>query len=209
VVIKPSGVDYAAMRAEDMVVVDLAGDTVEGRLRPSSDTPSHIALYRAWPEIGGVTHTHSARAVMFAQARRPIPCFGTTHADAFHGPVPVTRPLTKSEVVGDYEANTGAVILEEFAPSPGKPSPLEVPAVLVANHGPFTWGRDATDAVRNAVMLEAVAEMALGTLQLAPRAGPVPEYVLEKHWSRKHGPAAYYGQKAGAPVPSKRPRLRR
>jgi L-ribulose-5-phosphate 4-epimerase len=195
VVIKPSGVGYDALRASDLSVVDLDGKVVAGRLRPSSDTPTHLALYRAWPEVGGIVHTHSAHAVMFAQACRPIPCLGTTHADAFHGTVPVTRPLTDAEVAGAYEASTATVILEAFAPRPGKPSPVEMPAVLVANHGPFAWGADAAGAVRSAVSLEAVAQMALGTYRLAPDAPPAPACILEKHWARKHGPGAYYGQK--------------
>ena len=194
VVIKPSGVGYAALRARDLAVVDLGGRVVEGRFRPSSDTPTHLALYRAWPTVGGIVHTHSAHAVTFAQACRPLPCLGTTHADGFHGEVPVTRPLTRAEVEGRYEEATGAVILEQFAPNAGRPDPLERPAVLVAQHGPFAWGRDADDAVTSAVTLEAVAAMALGTYQLAPDTPPVPEYILEKHWSRKHGPGAYYGQ---------------
>ena len=190
VVIKPSGVAYDAMKAEDMVVTDLDGRVVEGALRPSSDLPTHVALYRAWPDIGGVVHTHSCHATMFAQACREIPCLGTTHADHFHGPVPVTRMLTEAEVTGDYEANTGAVIIERFR----ELTQAHVPAVLAANHGPFAWGASAREAVHNAVALEAVARMALGTLQLNPGSGPIPPYVLEKHFGRKHGPNAYYGQ---------------
>jgi L-ribulose-5-phosphate 4-epimerase len=203
-VIKPSGVGYDALRARDLAVVDLDGRVVEGRCRPSSDTPTHLALYRAWRDVGGIVHTHSTHAVMFAQACRPIPCLGTTHADAFHGAVPVTRPLTDADVAGAYEANTAAVILEAFAPNPGRPSPLEMPAVLVANHGPFAWGKDAAGAVQSAVSLEAVARMALGTYRIAPDTPPAPASLLEKHWSRKHGPGAYYGQKAGAPRKPKR-----
>lgn len=192
VAIKPSGVPYDTMTAADMVVVDLDGRTVEGRYRPSSDLPTHLALYVAWPQIGGVVHTHSPHATMFAQACRPIPCFGTTHADHFHGPVPVTRVLTKRDVADDYEANTGEVIVECFA----EINPLHVPAVLVATHGPFTWGHAALDAVHNAVALEQVAQMALGTLQLNGDSDPVPAHILAKHFSRKHGPHAYYGQTA-------------
>lgn len=195
VVIKPSGVTYDRLRARDMVVVDLTGKVVEGRLRPSSDTLTHLALYRAWAEIGGVTHTHSSYAVMFAQACRPLECYGTTHADGFHGAVPITRPLTEKEVKEAYEANTGVVILEQFAPHAGKPQPLEMPGVLVANHGPFAWGKDAQASVEHAVMLEACAKMALGTLILAPKTPPVPQHILDKHYFRKHGPGAYYGQK--------------
>jgi len=190
VVIKPSGVAYDAMTAADMVVTDLDGAVVEGKLRPSSDLPTHLALYRAWPAVGGIVHTHSDHATMFAQACREIPCFGTTHADHFHGPVPVTRLLTAAEVAGDYEAATGAVIVERF----GALDPAHVPAVLVAGHGPFAWGPDAPRAVQNALALEAVARMARGTLQLNPAAGPIPAYIIEKHFSRKHGPKAYYGQ---------------
>ena len=190
-VIKPSGVPYDGMTVADLVVVDLAGRTVEGRYRPSTDLPSHLALYAAWPSIGGVVHTHSTYATAFAQAGQPIPCFGTTHADHFHGAVPLTRKLTKREVAGDYEANTGKVIVECFSGS----DPLHMPAVLVANHGPFSWGRDARDAVHNAVALEEVARMALATRQLNPRARPVASYLLEKHFDRKHSPSAYYGQR--------------
>jgi L-ribulose-5-phosphate 4-epimerase len=199
VVIKPSGVGYDALRARDMAVVDLDGKVVEGRFRPSSDAPTHLALYRAWRDVGGIVHTHSAHAVMFAQACRPIPCLGTTHADAFHGTVPVTRSLTDAETAGAYEANTAAVILEQFAPNRGKPHPLEMPGVLVARHGPFAWGEDAGKAVQSAVSLEAVARMALGTYRLAPDTPPAPASLLEKHWSRKHGAAAYYGQKPNRP----------
>ncbi len=191
VAIKPSGVPYDTMTATDMVVIDLDGRTVEGRYRPSSDLPTHLALYVAWPTIGGVVHTHSTHATMFAQAGSAIPCFGTTHADHFHGPVPVTRVLTEREVLDDYEANTGEVIVERFA----RIDPLHVPAVLVATHGPFTWGRDAAEAVHNAVALEEVARMALGTLQINADCEPVPAHILDKHFSRKHGPHAYYGQK--------------
>jgi L-ribulose-5-phosphate 4-epimerase len=190
VAIKPSGVPYEALTADNIVVVDLDGRALEGRQRPSSDLPTHLALYAAWPAIGGVAHTHSAHATMFAQANAPIPCFGTTHADHFYGPVPVTRLLTEREVADDYEANTGEVIIERFAAL----DPLHVPAALVAGHGPFTWGRDAREAVVNAVALEEVARMALGTLRLDPRVAPLPNHILAKHFSRKHGPKAYYGQ---------------
>jgi len=192
VAIKPSGVPYEGMTWQDIVVVDLDGRIVEGKRRPSSDLPTHLALYVAWPAIGGVVHTHSTHATMFAQACRPIPCLGTTHADHFHGPVPVTRVLTEREVVGDYEANTGEVIIERFA----ELDPLHVPAVLVGTHGPFTWGRDVLEAVHNAVALEQVARMALGTVQINAGVKPIPAHILAKHFSRKHGPKAYYGQKA-------------
>ncbi len=191
VVIKPSGVDYDQMNPGHMVVVDLEGNVVEGDLRPSTDTPSHVVLYKHFDGIGGVTHTHSPQATMFAQARAEIPCFGTTHADHFFGPVPVTRPLTPEEVETAYEANTGVVIVERFA----EINPVEMPAALVAGHGAVTWGHDAADAVTNAVALEAVARMAIGTLTIRPDAPALESYVLNKHYQRKHGEDAYYGQK--------------
>jgi L-ribulose-5-phosphate 4-epimerase len=191
VVIKPSGVPYDEMRPEDMVVVDLEGNVREGKLRPSSDTPTHVLLYRQFAAIGGIAHTHSRFATMFAQARAEIPCLGTTHADYFAGPVPVTRPLTEQEVAAAYEANTGQVIVERFS----RLDPAEMPAVLVAGHAPFAWGRNGAKAVENAAVLEAVAEMALGTLQIRPDAPRLERYVLEKHFRRKHGLEAYYGQK--------------
>jgi L-ribulose-5-phosphate 4-epimerase len=173
-----------------MVVVDLDGRVLEGSLRPSSDTPTHVLLYRHFAGVGGITHTHSRHATMFAQARREIPCLGTTHADHFFGAVPVTRPLTAAEVEADYEGNTGQVIVERFADL----DPRAMPAVLVAGHAPFTWGKNAADSVKNAVALEAVAEMALGTWLLNPQAPRLEDYVLDKHYQRKHGPNAYYGQ---------------
>ena len=191
VVIKPSGVEYEKLTIKDMVVLDLKGDIVEGKRRPSSDTPTHIELYRAFPSIGGIAHSHSEYATVFAQACREIPCFGTTHADAFHGAVPVTRFLTKDEVGSGYELNTGKVIVERFS----KLNPMEIPGILVAGHAPFTWGTDALDAVKNNLMLERVASMALRTLALNPKLSPLPDYLLEKHFSRKHGPGSYYGQK--------------
>ncbi|HEY3395047.1 MAG TPA: L-ribulose-5-phosphate 4-epimerase AraD, partial [Lacipirellulaceae bacterium] len=178
VVIKPSGVSYDKMRAEQMVVVDLAGSVVEGDLRPSSDTPTHVLLYQHFASIGGITHTHSRYATTFAQARLEIPCCGTTHADHFYGPVPVTRPLTKAEVDEAYEANTGRVIIERF----GNLDPAAMPAVLVAGHAPFTWGRSVAESVKNAVALEAVAEMALGVQQIMRHAPALEPYVLEKHY---------------------------
>jgi L-ribulose-5-phosphate 4-epimerase len=192
-VIKPSGVPYDVLQPEQLVVVSLeSGDVVEGDLRPSSDTPTHLRLYRAYPEIGGVVHTHSTCATSWAQAGRSIPALGTTHADHFHGAVPVTRQMTDSEVAGDYEAETGSVIvetLERLELSAG-----EMLAVLVASHGPFTWGRDAQEAADNATALEAVATMAIRTLVLDPQVQPMAQYLLERHFRRKHGPGAYYGQ---------------
>ena len=191
VAIKPSGVAYDAMTAEDIVVVDLEGHAVEGTLRPSSDLPTHLALYRAFPTVGGIVHTHSPKAVAWAQARRGIPAFGTTHADHFHGAVPCTRELTPAEVADDYELNTGRVIEERFHDLDAE----AFPGVLVAGHGPFTWGPTPRKAVENAVALEQIAAMALDTLRLDPDAEPAPSYVLDKHYFRKHGPGAYYGQK--------------
>ena len=190
VIIKPSGVPYDGMTAEDMVVVDLDGRVVEGSLRPSSDLPTHLALYRAFPSVGGIVHTHSPKAVAWAQARRAIPAFGTTHADHFHGPVPCTRPLTADEVAEAYERNTGRVIVERFRDL----DPVALPGVLVAGHGPFAWGPTPRKAVENAVALEQIAAMALDTLLANPDAAPAPPYVLDKHYFRKHGPNAYYGQ---------------
>lgn len=192
VVIKPSGVPYQSMQPSDMVVVDLEGRIVEGTLRPSSDTPTHLELYKAFPEIGGVVHTHSTHAVVFAQAGMEIPPLGTTHADYFYGAVPVSRSLTRDEVQEAYEKNTGRVIVETVKEM-GR-EPLAVPGVLVRNHGPFTWGKDPEEAVYHSVVLEEIAEMAWKTLQLNPAAA-LPPYVLEKHYQRKHGPCAYYGQK--------------
>ena len=192
VVIKASGVPYDQMTPDHMVVVDLEGNVVEGDLRPSSDTPTHIVLYQNFPQAGGITHTHSRFATTFAQARVEIPCLGTTHADHFYGAVPVTRPLTADEVAEAYEAYTGEVIVERFE----KLDPKATPAVLVAGHAPFTWGDTVAKSVENAVALEAVAEMALGAAQLAKEWTPLEDYVLEKHFYRKHGPGAYYGQPA-------------
>lgn len=191
VVIKPSGVLYKDLKPEGMVVVDLSGKVVEGTFNPSSDTPTHLCLYQAWPGICGITHTHSPCATMFAQAITPIPCLGTTHADYFHGEVPVTRPMTKNEVEADYEKNTGAVIVERFTDL----DPMKMPAVLVSNHGPFTWGRDATESVLHSRVLEQTACMARGAMQINPNCAPIKKYLLDKHYLRKHGPDAYYGQK--------------
>lgn len=190
VVIKPSGVDYHALVPERMVVVDLAGQVVEGTLQPSSDTPTHVLLYKTFEGLGGITHTHSTYATMFAQARREIPCLGTTHADHFFGPIPVSRPLTEKEVEDGYEVNTGRAIVERFADL----RPLAMPAILVAGHAPFTWGKSPADSVNNAIALEAVAQMALGTLTLEADAAALEHHLLNKHHTRKHGPNAYYGQ---------------
>jgi L-ribulose-5-phosphate 4-epimerase len=195
-VIKPSGVAYASLRPQDMVVVDLGdGRVVEGELRPSSDTPTHLALYRRFPTIGGVVHTHSSFAAAWAQARASIPALGTTHADHFDGAVPVTRELTAEEIGGAYEAATGDLIAETIL-ALGL-DPLHMPAALVASHGPFTWGADAPDAVTNAIALEAVAAMAHRTLAIDPAAAAIAPALLERHFSRKHGPSAYYGQPKG------------
>ena len=192
VVIKPSGVEYGGMAAEDMVVVDLDGTMVEGRYRPSSDTPTHVALYRAFPELGGIVHTHSRWATTFAQAKMGIPPLGTTHGDYFYGEIPCTRLMTPEEIMGEYEKETGNVIIETFA---GRGIvPEQVPAVLVASHGPFTWGKDAMEAVHNAVVLEELAFMAYHAMQLDPEISPMQLQLLDKHYLRKHGKDAYYGQ---------------
>lgn len=191
VVIKPSGVSYDEMKAEDMVVVDLAsGQVVEGNLKPSSDTPTHLVLYRAFPEIGGVVHTHSTYATAWAQAGLDIPNIGTTHADYFHDAVPCTRDMTEMEVKGEYELETGNVIVERFMDI----NPVHTPGVLVKNHGPFAWGTSPADAVHNAVVLEQVAKMASIAYSVNPKLTMNP-LLVEKHFSRKHGPNAYYGQK--------------
>jgi len=193
-IIKPSGLPYDQLLPEHLVAVSLEdGHVVEGELRPSSDTPTHLALYRRYPEIGGVVHTHSTAATAWAQAGRSIPSLGTTHADHFHGPVPVTRLLREAEVAGAYEHETGAVIIETLEKL--GLSAAEMPAVLVASHGPFTWGHDAEDATANATVLEAVATMARQTFALNPDAQPIASYLSERHYRRKHGPNAYYGQK--------------
>lgn len=190
VVIKPSGVDYGSLTAADMVVVDMQGGILDGRFRPSSDTTTHLELYKAFPEIGGIVHTHSVYATMFAQARREIPCLGTTHADHFNGPIPVTRFLTADEVQSGYERETATVIMERFADL----DPVEMPGVLVAGHAPFAWGKNARDAVDNSLILERVAQMALGSFLLRPGLDALPPHIQEKHYRRKHGPDAYYGQ---------------
>ncbi len=190
IVIKPSGVPYDGMKPADLVVTDLQGKIVEGTLRPSSDLPTHAALYRAFPSIGGIAHTHSEYATGWAQARKPIPCFGTTHADYFHGPIPVTDAMTDDEINGEYEANTGAVIIRAFE----KIDPMAVPAVLVANHGPFAWGSDPHKASENAWMLEAAARIAYFTVGINPLAGGISKTLHDRHFLRKHGQKAYYGQ---------------
>jgi L-ribulose-5-phosphate 4-epimerase len=191
VAIKPSGVPYDEMRPEDLVVTDLAGNVVEGKLRPSSDLPTHLVLYKAFRHIGGIAHTHSEYATAWAQARRPIPCFGTTHADYFHGPVPVTDTMSAAEIESEYEKNTGAVIVRAFAARDS----AAVPAVLVANHGPFTWGADSAAAAHNAAVLEAVARMAWFTISINKEAESIDSALHDKHYLRKHGVNAYYGQK--------------
>ena len=195
VVIKPSGVSYEAMKADDMVVVDLQGKVLEGHLRPSSDTPTHLALYRHYATIGGIVHTHSTHATGWAQSGRPIPAFGTTHADYFYGEIPCSRPLSQAEVNEAYELNTGAVIIETLA----QRNPLEMPGILVSEHAPFAWGKTPDDAVHNAVVLEEVARMALFTVMLNPTQSPIAKHLLDKHYLRKHGSNAYYGQ-SGTPA---------
>ena len=192
VVIKPSGVPYQTMSAEDMVVVDLDGNVVEGKWRPSSDTPTHLALYRAWDGIGGVVHTHSRWATTFAQAGKSIPAMGTTHGDYFYGDIPCTRPMTDEEIGGEYEAETGKVIIETFR-SAGK-DPVQVPGVLVFSHGPFAWGTTPAEAVHNAVVMEEVAFMDWHALMLNPYHRDMQKSLLDRHYLRKHGPDAYYGQ---------------
>ena len=197
VVIKPSGVAYEDLTPEDLVLVDLeTGRTVEGALNPSSDTKTHLELYRAFPEVGGIVHTHSAYAVAWAQAGQDIPCYGTTHADYFYGPIPCARHLRQAELEEDYEKNTGRIIVETFR---GRNlDPAAVPGVICHSHGPFTRGKDPAQAVYHAVVLEEVARMALLTRQVDPDAAPAPQYLQDKHYSRKHGPNAYYGQKTDA-----------
>ena len=191
-VIKPSGVDYDKMKPEDMVVMDLEGNQVEGKLNPSSDTNTHLVLYNRFPMIGGIVHTHSPWATSWAQAGRDIPCYGTTHADYIYGPVPCVRCLTKEEIEDAYEENTGHLIVNEFKRL-GK-DPKAVPVVLCKNHGPFAWGKDAKEAVHNAVVLEEVAKMAYRAETINPRIQPAPQELQDKHYNRKHGAGAYYGQ---------------
>ena len=190
IVIKPSGVAYEDLRPEDMAVTDLDGNLLEGKFKPSSDTATHAMLYRAFPEIGGIVHTHSAWATGCAQAGLGIPAFGTTHGDYFYGEIPCTRAMRPDEIQGEYERETGTVIVETFADK----DPTQIPAVLVMNHGPFAWGRDPSEAVHNAVVLEEVAKMAFITRTLSPGAAPMDQTLLDKHFLRKHGSNAYYGQ---------------
>jgi len=189
IVIKPSGVEYDVMKASDMVVVDLDGNVVEGKLRPSSDTPTHLELYKNFKNIGGIAHTHSTYATAWAQAGVDLPILGTTHADYFYGDVPCTRSMTKKEISVDYEKETGSVIIEAFA----NLNPLHLPGVIVKNHGPFTWGKDASEAVHNSVVLEQIAKMNYIAFQINPKAD-MNNYLVEKHFNRKHGDNAYYGQ---------------
>ena len=194
VVIKPSGVDYEIMKPEDMVVLDLnTGERVEGKLNPSSDTPTHLELYRSFPDVGGVVHTHSPYATSWAQAGRDIPCYGTTHADYFYGPIPCLRVLTKDEIEDAYEENTGYLIVNEFRAK--RLDYTAVPACLCKNHGPFAWGKSTHEAVHNAVVLEEVAKMALRTEMINADVKPAPQELQDKHYYRKHGANAYYGQK--------------
>lgn len=193
VVIKPSGIAYQEMRPDDLAVVDLDGNVVEGDLRPSSDTPTHLALYKAWPDLAGVVHTHSTYATAFAQAGCPIPCYGTTQADFCPGDVPCIPSLTKEEVEDAYEANTGHAIVRYYADK--GLNPFEYPGALLQCHGPFAWGHSPLDAADNALILESVAKMATLSRLVNPQVTPVPDYVLQKHYLRKHGPNAYYGQK--------------
>ena len=192
VVIKPSGVEYDELKPEDLVIVDFDNKIVEGKMNPSSDTKTHVELYKSFPAVGGIVHTHSPHAVGWAQAGRDIPCYGTTHADYFYGSVPCTRNLTQEEVDGDYELNTGKVIAATFKER--NLDPLAVPGVICRCHGPFTWGKDAAKAVYHAVVLEEMAKMAMYTITIDPNAKTAPQYVLDKHYLRKHGPNAYYGQ---------------
>ncbi len=193
IAIKPSGVAYNELTPDKIVIMDLHGNQVDGDLKPSSDTPTHLELYRQWPDIGGVTHTHSAHATIWAQAAKGIPCFGTTHADYYYGEIPCTDPMSEVEIKDDYELNTGKVIVRHF--SQNNIDPNQMPAVLVANHGPFTWGPSPGKSVESAVVLEQVAFMAMGTLNVNPRQVKIQQGLLDKHYLRKHGKNAYYGQK--------------
>lgn len=191
VVIKPSGVSYDNMTADDMVVVDLQGNVVEGKLNPSSDTPTHLALYKAYEQIGGVVHTHSSYITSWAQAGCNVPALGTTHADYFYGEIPCTRALTEEEIQGEYEYETGNVIIETI----GESNPMSIPGINVYQHGPFAWGKDAMDSVHNAVVMEEIAKMAFRSITINPRLDDIDRPLLDKHYLRKHGANAYYGQK--------------
>ena len=191
VAVKPSGVAYDQLTPDKIVLIDLNGKLLEKSLKPSSDTPSHLELYRNFKDIGGICHTHSPNATMWAQACREIPCFGTTHADYFYGPIPVTDAMTEKQIKSDYELNTGRVIVKRFADI----DPMQMPAVLVAHHGPFTWGKTPADAVEAAVVLEQIAAMAIGTITINPDQSQIDKVLLDKHYLRKHGKDAYYGQK--------------
>ncbi len=190
IAIKPSGTAYERLKPEQIVLADLKGKVVEGELKPSVDLATHLELYKAWPEIRGICHTHSPYATAFAQAEKPIPCLGTTHADEFHGEIPVTRPLTAKEMESDYEANTGRVIVDQFRLT----NPEDMMAVLVAKHGPFVWGKSPLEAVTNSLLLEEIARLAFRTMTINPQAGPLGKELLDKHYLRKHGPQASYGQ---------------
>jgi len=192
VAIKPSGVPYDELSPDTMVLLDLDANIIEGNLKPSSDTPTHLELYRNFKAVGGICHTHSTNATIWAQACREIPCFGTTHADYFYGSIPVTEAMTANQIKSNYELNIGKVIVKRFADM----DPMETPAVLVANHGPFTWGKNPADAVEAAVVLEQIAATALGTILINPDINPISKVLLDKHYSRKHGEGAYYGQKS-------------
>ena len=191
IAIKPSGISYDELSPDKIILLDLDGNVVEGSLRPSSDTPTHLELYRSFESIGGVCHTHSPNATIWAQACREIPCFGTTHADNFYGSVPVTEVMTPEQIENEYELNTGRVIVKRFVGI----DPIQMPAVLVANHGPFTWGKTPASAVESMVVLEQIATIALGTITVSPDQGPISRALLDKHYLRKHGEHAYYGQK--------------
>ena len=190
IAIKPSGVMYDELTPDKIVMLDLDGNIIEGTFKPSSDTPTHLELYRNFEAIGGICHTHSPSATMWAQACKEIPCFGTTHADYFYGPIPVTDVMTKQQIRNDYELNTGKIIVRRFAGM----DPMQMPAILVANHGPFTWGKNPASAVESTVVLEKIAAMALGTITINPDRGPISQALLDKHYLRKHGKNAYYGQ---------------
>jgi L-ribulose-5-phosphate 4-epimerase len=191
VAIKPSGVNYAELTPDKIILLDMDGNVIEGTLNPSSDTPTHLELYRNFDAVGGICHTHSLHATMWAQACRDIPCFGTTHADYYYGPVPVTKPMTDAQIQSNYELNTGKAIVNRFA----NLDPMQMPAVLVANHGPFTWGTSPAGAVESTVVLEEVAAMALGTITISHEQASINKILLDKHYLRKHGKNAYYGQK--------------